>query len=222
MLRLPETLSEDKRATGSIVISFVDYCKLLTNKSFVTYTLCVTFFYIAIYAFITGSSFVYIDYFHIPPEYYGFLFGINIVGITIMSAANRKLVNKYSLDKLLIFSTLIAALGAGLLLVGGLIGAGGIFGIIVPVFLIFSMNGIVAACSNAAALDAVRSDMVGSAAALLGSLQYGSGIISSALLALFSDGTPDTMVWIMVLAISLSTIMALMRIKNVTRSISKP
>lgn len=222
VLKLPETLPEDKRATGSIASSFVDYSKLLTNKSFVTYTLCVTFFYIAIYAFITGSSFVYIDYFHIPPEYYGFLFGINIVGITIISAVNRKLVNKYSLDKLLIFSTLIAALGAGLLLVGGLTEAGGIFGIIVPVFLIFSMNGIIAACSNAAALDAVRSDMVGSAAALLGSLQYGSGIISSALLALFSDGTPDTMAWIMVLAIFLSTIMALMRIKNVTRSISRP
>ena len=218
VLKLPETLPEDKRATGSIANSFVDYSKLLTNKSFVTYTLCVTFFYIAVYAFITGSSFVYINYFHIRPEYYGFLFGINIIGITIISAANRKLVNKYSLDKLLIFSTLIATLGAGVLLVCSLTGVGGVFGIIIPVFIIFSMNGIVAACSNAAALDAVRSDVVGSAAALLGSLQYGSGIISSALLALFSNGTPETMAWIMVLAVFLSTVMALMNIKKVTKS----
>lgn len=218
VLKLPETLSAEKRATGSIVSSFVDYSKLLTNRSFVTYTLCVTFFYIAVYAFITGSSFVYINYFHVRPEYYGFLFGVNIIGITIISAANRKLVKKYPLDKLLIFSTLIATLGAGALLVCSLTRVGGIFGIIIPVFIIFSMNGIVAACSNAAALDAVSSDVVGSAAALLGSLQYGSGIISSALLALFSDGTPETMVWIMVLAVFLSTVMALMNIKKVTKS----
>ena len=42
------------------------------------YTLIVTFF-AATYAFIAG--FVYIDYFGIPSKYYGFLFGINIVGI---------------------------------------------------------------------------------------------------------------------------------------------
>lgn len=46
------------------------------------YTLSVTFFYVAAYAFITGSSFVYIDYFGIPSKYYGFLFEINIAGVS--------------------------------------------------------------------------------------------------------------------------------------------
>ena len=35
------------------------------------YTLSVAFFYVAAYALITGSSFVYIDYFGIPSKYYG-------------------------------------------------------------------------------------------------------------------------------------------------------
>ena len=43
--------------------------------------------------------------------------------------------------------------------------------------------------------------MAGSASALIGSLQYGSGIVSSLLLAFFSDGTPWTMTWIMALFI---------------------
>ncbi|WP_347103385.1 hypothetical protein [Streptococcus anginosus] len=50
--------------------------------------------------------------------------------------------------------------------------------------------------------------MTGSAAALLGSLQYGSGILSSLLLALFSDGTPKAMVVIIFLAILASTLIA--------------
>ena len=43
------------------------------------YTLSVTSFAFAAYAFIAG--FAYIDYFGIPSKYYGFLFGINIVGV---------------------------------------------------------------------------------------------------------------------------------------------
>jgi hypothetical protein len=41
--------------------------------------------------------------------------------------------------------------------------------------------------------------MAGSASALIGALQYGSGIVSSLLLALFGNGTPWTMTWIMLL-----------------------
>ena len=61
------------------------------------YTLSVTFFYIAAYAFITGSSFVYIDYFGIPSKYYGFLFGVNILGVAALSFLNKSLVNKFSI-----------------------------------------------------------------------------------------------------------------------------
>lgn len=45
----------------------------------------------------------------------------------------------------------------------------------------------------AAALSKVPDEITGSAAALIGALQYGSGMISSALLAVFSDGTPVAM-----------------------------
>ncbi|VVT55673.1 Multidrug resistance transporter, Bcr/CflA family [Kosakonia radicincitans] len=72
------------------------------------------------------------------------------------------------------------------------------------------MNGIIAATSTAAALDAVPA-IAGSAAALMGSLQYGSGIISSLLLTWFRDGTPWTMVWIMALFTLASAAMVLRR-----------
>jgi DHA1 family bicyclomycin/chloramphenicol resistance-like MFS transporter len=79
--------------------------------------------------------------------------------------------------------------------------------IILSVFVFFSMNGIIAATSTAAAMDTVP-NMAGSASALIGSLQYGSGIISSLLLALFSDGTPWTMGWIIALFTVASAVMA--------------
>ena len=89
----------------------------------------------------------------------------------------------------------------------GVTNAFGLWGLVVPLFCFFSMNGIVAACSNAAALNAVPSDMAGSAAAVLGALQYGSGVIPSILLAVFADKTPATMTIIIAVAILFSAVM---------------
>nr|WP_199905958.1 MFS transporter [Campylobacter concisus] len=195
-----------KRSTKPIVSSFRNYLKLLQDAKFMRYTLSVTFFYVAAYAFITGSSFVYIDYFGIPSKYYGFLFDINIVGVMALSFVNKKLVKRYALNRLLIVSALVAALAASVLF--AFFKTGGVLGVIIPMFFVFSMNGIIASCSNAAALDSVPQEMKGSAAALIGSLQYGSGILSSAMLAAFSAGTPWTMSWIIALFVWLSALAA--------------
>ena len=90
----------------------------------------------------------------------------------------------------------------------GMTGALGLWGIVVPMLLVFSMNGIIAACSNAAALSKVPSEITGAAAALIGTLQYGSGMISSALLAMSSDGSPAAMCIIIAVSVVLSAITA--------------
>lgn len=74
-------------------------------------------------------------------------------------------------------------------------------------FVIFSTNGIIAACTNAAALDRVP-NMAGSGAAFLGALQYGSGVISSFLLAVLAsqNGNPWMMSWVIALFMCLSAV----------------
>lgn len=201
---IPETLSVESRTKLSVRNTFSSYKNLLKNKKFMRYTLCVTFFYVAIYTFIAGSPFVYIEYFGVPKQYFGLLFGINIVGLMLLSLANRKLVHRFKLDTLLKAATGISLLGGLFLVLFTKLEVGGIFGIMIPIFFIFSMNGIIAATTTATALDSVPKG-AGSAAALLGSLQYGSGILSTVLLAFFSDGTPWTMVWIMGIFLLLST-----------------
>lgn len=208
IFKLPETLPIEKRASGSLWNAFKNYRTLFANATFMRYTLSVTFFYVAAYAFITGSPFVYIDYFGVAAQNYGFLFGLNIIGIMSLSFLNRKLVSHFALSKLLVVSSLVAFIASAVFFVLAWANMGGIWSVIVPMFVMFSMNGIIAACANAAALAAVPNQVAGSAAALLGSLQYGSGIISSLLLAVFSSGTPFTMAWIIVLFVGLSAMMA--------------
>ena len=204
---LPETLPEEKRVKASLAGAFRNYRSLLTNGRFMRYTLSLTFYYVGAYAFITGSPFVYISYYHVDPQHYGWLFALNIVGVMAMSVVNRRLVQRHSLEQLLKYATMLAALAAVALALLVKLESGGIVAIIVSIFLLFSMNGIIAATSTAAALDAVP-NIAGSASELIGALQYGSGIISSLLLAAFSDGTPWTMAWIIALFTLLSAVLA--------------
>ena len=133
---------------------------------------------------------------------------MNIVGVAVVSFFNRGLVNRFSLSCLLKGATAAAAVFSLGLLACAVTGAFGLWGIAVPMFLIFSANGIIAACSNAAALSKVPSEITGAAAALIGSLQYGSGMISSALLAMSSDGSPAAMCIIIAVSVVLSAITA--------------
>lgn len=142
------------------------------------------------------------------PNIYGGLFALNIIGVVALSALNRRLVIKYPLETLLKAAVSIAMLAAISLAISTKFNIGGILLVILPIFIFFSMNGIIAATATAAALDS-EPNAAGSASALIGSLQYGSGIISSLLLALFSNGTPWTMGWIMALFTLLSAYMAL-------------
>lgn len=84
----------------------------------------------------------------------------------------------------------------------------GVYGVVGAIILMFSMNGIIAACSTAA-LDHVG-DKAGTAAALIGSLQYGSGIVSTFFLGLINNHTPWPMLTVIVAGIFCCTILAWM------------
>ncbi len=193
---LPETLPPERRQQGSPLKAFHHYGQLLRNRIFMRYTLSLTCYYVAAYAFITGSPDVYIRYYGVAPQHYGWLFAVNIVGVMLMSVVNRRLVQRHALGSLLKAALAVSAIAVVVLAAGVRLHIGGVVLIVVSIFLFFSMNGVIAATSTAAALDEAG-EYAGSASALIGSLQYGSGIISSLLLAWLHDGTPWTMAWIM-------------------------
>ncbi len=206
---IPETLPKEKRNQASMRTAVENYFWLFKHRGFISNTLCVTFFYVAAYAFIAGSPFVYIKYFGVDPQHYGWLFAVNIVGVMFFSFINRRLVHQFSLKKLLRTATLVSALASVILALVVKANFASLWIVAAFIFVFFSMNGIIAASATAAALGYVP-HIAGSASALIGSLQYGSGIISSLLLAFFLDGTPWTMIWIIALFTTLSALMAIL------------
>ena len=193
---LPETLPIERRISAPISHTFGHYATLLINGTFMQFTLCVTFYYVAAYAFITGSPQVYINHYGIEPQYYGLLFALNILGGIGVSYFNRRLITKYSLEYLLKISSAIAATAMSIMTLLVMLEVDSLAMVVCCIFIFFSMNGIIAACATTAALDMVP-NLAGSGSALIGSLQYGSGILSSVLLAILPSESPVSMAWIM-------------------------
>lgn len=202
---LPETHPSHKRTTTFFSSAFTNYRQLIKSWQFMRYTLCVTFFYVAAYTFIVGSPFVYISFYGIDSQHYGWLFALNIVGVIGFSFLNRYLVKRFYLDTLLKTATVIALLALLTLFVFFYQGIAGFYSIIVTMFIFFSMIGIVSVNATASALDGVPK-MAGAASALMGSLQYGSGIVSSLLLVWASSGNPMPMIFIMLMFTLASTV----------------
>jgi DHA1 family bicyclomycin/chloramphenicol resistance-like MFS transporter len=135
------------------------------------------------FAYISGSPFVFIELFGLSPNRFGWLFGANALGFVISSQINGRLVRRFEPLKLLKAANLVQAVAGLALLAAGAMGAGGIAGIIVPLFIYISCIGFILPNSTALAM-APFSTNAGAASALLGSTQFTIAAITSTVLGM--------------------------------------
>lgn len=182
---LPETREPDKtvRLSGTFGI----YLNILKDKRFLGFTLTGGLAQAGMFAYITGSPFVFIELFGVPAEYYGWIFGSNAVGLIALSQINGRLVRSYDPTSILRFSISATAFFGLLLIIAGVFSFG-FWGVVIPVFLFVASLGMVFPNSTAGALSE-QSQNAGSASALLGSLQYALAATASSLVSFFNNGS---------------------------------
>jgi len=189
---LPETLPRDRRSTEKLGRAFLRYGELVRNRALLGYAGAGGFFYGGMFAYVAGTPFAYITYHHVSPQLYGVLFAIGIVGIMVTNMINARLVTRIGSDRLLRAGTLAASLAGVVLAVTAWTGFGGLVGLIASLFVFVSTAGFIVANPIVGAL-ANSSRHAGAISALLGAAQYGSGMIGSALVGAFANGTPVPM-----------------------------
>ncbi|GAA4325450.1 Bcr/CflA family multidrug efflux MFS transporter [Pigmentiphaga soli] len=192
---LPETLPRARRTTEPLGAALRGYLEVARDPRLIGYALSGGFFYAGIYAFLAGTPFAYIEYYHVPPQLYGLLFGINIVGMMGANFLNTRLVMRVGSERLFRLGTWIAAASGIALALDARFGWGGLTGLVVPLFFYMSMNGFIVANSVAGALAAFP-QRAGTASSLVGVMHYGSGVLSAALVGWCADGTPWPLGWI--------------------------
>jgi DHA1 family bicyclomycin/chloramphenicol resistance-like MFS transporter len=189
---LPETLPTHRRNPEPVHRALHRYGLLLRNRRVLGYIGTGGFFYGGMYAYIAGTPFAYISYHHVSPQQYGVLFAVGIVGIMLTNQLNSRWVARQGSDRLMGLGTGAAALAALWLAVDAWADWGGLAGLVIPLFLFVSATGFIVANSIVGALGEVP-EFAGAMSALVGSLQYGTGILGSGLVAAFADGTPRPM-----------------------------
>ena len=166
------------------------------NPQFFTYSLAGSLVAGGVYAYISGSPFVFMKLYHVNEQQYGWIFGFLAGGLILSSQLNNLALRKYNSEQI-IRVTITTQTIIGLVLC-----AASFFNLltlpsaIVLIFLFLCCQGF--SFPNASALTlAPFSKEAGSASALMGAIQMGLGALAAALVGLLSNGTSLPMTGVM-------------------------
>ena len=185
---LPETLAPEKRNPAALRNSFRTYGLLLRDRQFVGYSLTAGFIQAGMFAYITGSAFVFTQLFHLTGPQYSLLFGMNAVGIIGASQLNHKLLLHYSFRQILRKVTFVYLAAATTLLLFTFTGWFGIYGLAIPLFLTLGTVGLALPNATAGALEK-HAAHAGSASALVGTLQFSCGALAAVAVSVLANQT---------------------------------
>lgn len=192
ILRLPETLEFEHRSQETAVQVLWRYGALLSNRTIMGLCGAGAFFYAGMFAYVAGSPAVYVDYYGVSPQSYGWLFAAGVLGIMAANFLNARLVTRLGAMRMLRYGACGSALASALLVFTAISGWGGLWATVSALVAFASMTGLIVANSLAGAME-LAPDRAGAVSALAGAIQYGSGILGSGLVGLFADGTPTPM-----------------------------
>lgn len=182
---LPET--REPNPNIRLTETFGIYLSILKDRKFLAFTLAGGLAQAGMFAYITGSPFVFIELFEIPAENYGWIFGSNALGLIAVSQINGRLVRFYNPTAILRAALFAAAIFSVILIAAGFLNLG-FWGVTIPIFLYVAGLGMIFPNATAGAL-AEQTENAGSASALIGSLQYGLAAIASSCVSYLSNGT---------------------------------
>jgi len=186
--RLPETHPPEKRHPTSLEKILRDYWYVLSDRNAFGYMLCGAFSFAGMFAQLSGTPFVYIEVFGVAPEYFGFLFGLNVIGIMIGSYINSRLVMRFGIRRMLVVGTSTALFGGLLLALFVALDIGGLMAIVLTIAIYMVPHNITNANATSGALEKFP-HIAGTASALIGAIRFGMGAAVGALVGLLHDGT---------------------------------
>jgi len=188
LLVLRESLPRERRSRGGVREALHVYARLLRDRGFMRYNLSNALGISGMFAYIFGSPFVFMQIHGVRPERYGWLFGLNALGLITASQLNHVLLRRFAGAGILSRALAVTAVAGVALLAAVSTGAGGLPGLLLPLFVYVSSLGFVLPNVIAAAL-ARQGRNAGSASAVLGGVQFGAGAVVGMLLGLLGNGT---------------------------------
>lgn len=187
-LRLPETHDESKRRPLHLGTILRGYASLFGHRTYLCYALTGGFAMAGMFAYIAGSPFVFIEIYGIPPQDYGWFFGANALGFVLVAQVNARLIRHFEMTRILRTGNFIQTLFGVVLAALALTGMGELYGLAGALFGYIACIGLVLPNASALAM-APHGERAGSAAALLGTLQFALAAVSAMAVGAIHDAT---------------------------------
>lgn len=212
LLALRETLPVERRRPSRIRSSLSTYRSLLGDRPFLALALIGGLMMAAMFSYISGASFVLQEGFGLSPGQFALVFGGNALALIVMSQVNPLLLRRFRIMDVMTTAIVTGFLASVTLVLTGLTGFGGLVGALVPLTVILGAAGLIMPNVPALALSR-HGEAAGSAAAILGCLQFGIGATVAPLVGLFGSSTtaPMGVVMTMVVALALTLLLGVVR-----------
>lgn len=192
-----ETLPARRRAAGGVLSSLKGFGGLFRQSYFMGHCLMQCFAFAAFFAYISGSSFVFQNVYHVSPQGFSLIFGTNGIGLMLSGALTGRLAGTVADWKTLRASLWIAVVGSAVLL-ASFFAQAPLPVIVVVLFITVSTLSALGTSSFSLAMQSQGRD-AGSASALIGFFSMVSGAVMAPVVGIAGSYTAIPMGVVMVL-----------------------
>jgi DHA1 family bicyclomycin/chloramphenicol resistance-like MFS transporter len=172
------------------------YFTVIRQPQFLIYTLAGGLATAAPFAYIAGSSDVFMNLYHVTEQQYGWIFSFLAVAMIGSTQLNHFLLKRFKSQQIIRFTLVYQSVVGLLLIIGVWKGWYNLYSLIGMMFIFLSGQGLTSPNASALSLAPFRRH-TGSASALMGSFRMGAGAIISGMVSLLHNNTAIPMVAMM-------------------------
>ncbi|WP_243704789.1 multidrug effflux MFS transporter [Micromonospora sp. KC723] len=192
VVALPESLPAGDRAPAHLRAALRTFRMLVTDRHYLRYVLAAALMFAAVFAYISGSSFVLQDTYGLTAQQFSLVFGLNGLGIVLLGQAGGLLVGRVATAHTLLRASLaVAALGSTGVLTSVTLDLP-LPLLLACLFTVVSMLGVVLANATSLAM-AGHGSAAGAASSLQGLLQFLVGSLAASAMSLPGHVTATAM-----------------------------
>jgi DHA1 family bicyclomycin/chloramphenicol resistance-like MFS transporter len=187
LVGVPESLPPERRTAGGLRANLAGFGELLRDRLFLGAAFASGLAGAAMFAYIAGATFVLQRIYGMSPQGFSYVFGVNALGIVVMSQLGARLARSWTEVRVLGLGLSLNLLGALGVLVSVLAGLG-LVPLLVALWVMVSPVGLVFPTATTLAL-ADYPHQAGRASSLLGLGQYIAGALVAPLVGLGGEDT---------------------------------
>ncbi|PKF60880.1 Bcr/CflA family drug resistance efflux transporter [Psychromonas sp. psych-6C06] len=207
--KIPETLAVEKRQPFRVRSVLRNYRSLVVSRNAMLLILTGALSFAGMFAFLTAGSFIFVEIHGVDIQHVGYLFGLNVVSMMVMTVLNGRLVRAKGSQWMLKLGLTIQLVGATLLLLGQVFNFG-LWGVVLPIMLYVSAISTVGSNSMAILLSDYPS-IAGTASSLSGTLRFGLAGVAAAVISFLPAKSSWPMVGVICCCASLAFTCLLLR-----------